>query len=124
MLPTFFLGFMKIAAGSKIRFVCEYASQEDRTIVQGLSASQNEMCMFNAFYYPAMTPDDEACADADEVGTGNSTCAETTSCLETCPPTDAPDFASGDPRDCDGWQTCMTSSCPNVAPALFPQLAC
>jgi hypothetical protein len=124
MRPTFFLGFMKIAAGSKIRFACDYSNKEDRTITQGLSAAQNEMCMFNAFYYPAMDPADEACADADEVGTGSATCAQTTSCLETCPVTDAPDFASGDPRVGECWQKCMTGSCPNVASALFPQLAC
>ncbi len=124
MRPTFFLGFMKIAAGSKIRFECDYESKEDRTIVQGLSAEQNEMCMFNAFYYPAMDPADEACEDGDEVGTGAATCMDTVSCLERCPVTDAPDFASGDPTVGACWQTCMTSSCPRAADALFPQLAC
>jgi hypothetical protein len=124
MRPTFFLGFMKIAAGSKIRFQCDYDSHEDRTITQGLSAENDEMCMFNAFYYPAMDPADEACADADEVGTGTQTCAQTSSCLETCPTSDAPNFESGDARVGACWQACMTSSCPNVAGALFPQLAC
>src|SRR2546428_10870583 len=51
MRPTFFLGFMKIAAGSKIRFACDYASHEDRTIVQGLSAAAGEIGKFNAVQY-------------------------------------------------------------------------
>lgn len=124
MRPDFFLGFQRIRAGSKIRFQCDYASAEDHTIVQGLSASQNEMCMFSGFYYPAMDPADEDCADMDRHGTGALSCAETSSCLEKCPVSDAPNFASGDPTVGACWQSCITSSCPNVTGTLFPQLTC
>jgi hypothetical protein len=150
--PTFFVGWQKIPAGSFLRFQCDYASDEDRTVVQGLSAASDEMCMFSGFYVaagapdgggagdaadaagpgsaagsafrPALSPADEACERMDEHGTGALSCAETTSCLEACPVSDAPDFASGDPRVGACWQRCITSSCPNVTGALFPQLTC
>jgi hypothetical protein len=124
MHPTFFLGSMKIPAGSKIRFACDYESDEDRLVTQGPSAERDEMCMFNAFYYPAMSPGDESCEDMDEHGTGDQSCAATTSCLEQCPASDRPDFASGSAYVGACWQQCITRSCPNVTGALFPQLTC
>ncbi len=122
--PTFFAGFMPVRAGSKIRFECDYESTEDRAVVQGPSAERDEMCMFNAFYFPAMAPEDEACEDMHGHGTGGASCAATTACLEQCPIGDRPHFERNDPRVGECWQRCITQSCPNVTAKLFPQLAC
>lgn len=124
MHPTFFVGFMPVRAGSKIRFECDYESTDGRTVVQGPSAEHDEMCMFNAFYFPAMAPEDEACEDMHGHGTGGASCAATTACLEQCPVTDRPRFETGDPRVGECWQRCITASCPNVTEKLFPQLTC
>lgn len=122
--PTFYAGFLALPAGTTIRFECDYESADDMPIVQGLSATNNEMCMFSAFYYPAMDAADEACEDMHGHGTGTATCLETVTCLESCPVTDRPNFAEGDPRVGACWQSCITSSCPNVTRALFPELTC
>lgn len=122
--PTFFIGNLAVSAGSKIRFVCQYQNDEDRLVTQGPSAATDEMCMFNAFYFPAMNPEDEACEDAHGHGTGGASCAATTGCLEQCPVEEQPHFERGDPRVGPCWQRCITSSCPNVTAKLFPQLAC
>jgi hypothetical protein len=122
--PDFWGGFSALPAGTTLRFECDYANDEDTPVIQGLSAVTNEMCMLSAFYYPAMDPADEACADMHGNGTGTTSCIDTVACLEGCPPGDAPDFSSGDPRVGECWQRCVTASCPNAATALFPELAC
>ena len=122
--PDFWGGFSSLPAGTTLRFECDYASHDDTPIIQGLSAVTNEMCMLSAFYYPAMDPADEACADMHGNGTGTSSCIDTVACLEQCPAGDAPDFSNGDPRVGECWQRCVTASCPNAAAALFPQLTC
>lgn len=122
--PTFFVGSMAIRAGSEIRFACDYESTEDRLVTQGPSAARDEMCMFTAFYYPAMSEEDEACEDMHGHGTGAASCAATTACLERCPASDRPRFETGDPRVGECWQQCIVASCPNVTEKLFPQLTC
>jgi hypothetical protein len=122
--PTFFAGYLPVRAGSKIRFECDYESNDDRAVTQGPSAERDEMCMFNAFYFPAMAPGDEACEDMHGHGTGGASCAATTACLEQCPVSDRPHFERNDPTVGECWQRCITQSCPNVTAKLFPQLAC
>lgn len=122
--PSFFLGFERLPAGTSIRFRCDYASDRDEPVVQGLSAARDEMCMFNAFYYPAMEPGEEICADMHEVGNGQASCVDTVACLDRCPLTDRPDFASGSPYVGACWQKCVVDSCPGASAALFPLLTC
>lgn len=123
--PTFYGGFMALPAGTTIRYECDYENPKgDRPVVQGISAEEDEMCMLSAFYYPAMAPEDEACEDMSGHGTGSASCLDTLACLESCPASERPDFSSGDPRVGACWQRCVTSSCPAVTGALFPELAC
>jgi len=124
MHPDFYTGYLGIKAGSKIRYQCDYESTDDDFVVQGPSAVKNEMCMFNAFYFPAMAPEDEACEDMHAHGTGGASCAATTGCLEECPVSDAPHFERNDPTVGECWQKCIVGSCPNVTEKLFPQLLC
>jgi hypothetical protein len=122
--PTFFVGWQPIQKGTTVRFECDFENKDDHDVTQGLSATANEMCMLSGFYFPAMDPKDEICEDMHAHGTGTVSCKDTTSCLEACPVGERPNFASGDPRVGTCWQKCVTSSCPNVTKALFPQLTC
>jgi hypothetical protein len=122
--PTYWFGFQKIAAGSSIRYRCDYASVKNHAVVQGPSAEEDEMCMFGGFYYPAMSPEEESCTGQDMHGTGTTSCADTTSCLAACPFESRPDIGPGKANVGECWQKCIASSCPNVTTTLFPQLTC
>jgi hypothetical protein len=80
--------------------------------------------MFSAFYVPEGTGDDDDCSSMDQLGTGNQTCAQTTSCLEQCSPSDEPHFETGNPTVGTCWQQCIAASCPDATAALLPQLEC
>lgn len=122
--PGFFVGFERLAAGTSIRVRCDYVNDRETPVTQGLSAADDEMCMFNGFYFPAMEPGEEICEDMHEVGDGPKTCAETRTCLDRCPVSDRPDFASGSPFVGDCFQQCVTSSCPTASAPLFDLLRC
>jgi hypothetical protein len=122
--PPYWRGPLTIPAGSAIRFFCDYQNDGDQPIIQGLSADNNEMCMFSAFYIPESDSDDDDCVSMDMHGTGTRTCAETNSCLLQCSPSDEPNFGSGKADVGECWQKCITESCPNVTETLFPQQIC
>jgi hypothetical protein len=111
-------------SGSFIRFECDYHNASSSTFVQGLSADQNEMCMFSAFYYPEADADQDSCVSGDEHGVGDRNCAQTTSCIDLCSPADAPQFSDGRADVGACFQQCVVEACPNVTGALFPQLLC
>ncbi|MGZ3449525.1 MAG: monooxygenase [Polyangiales bacterium] len=124
--PKEFTGPMAVKAGSFFRFQCAYKNDEDRNVYQGQSAT-DEMCMLSAFYYPAMPAADEYCfTDADQLGAGTTTCADTTKCVQGCPagetPRPAPGLTGVDVGPC--FQQCIVDSCPNATGPLFKQFAC
>jgi len=110
---------LAVPAGSRIRYYCDYdntmGSQE---YVQGESATNNEMCMFIALYYPAMTQADDYCEAGDMVGTGTASCIDTLNCVGACPP-------AGDTSETNGYspclQKCIADSCPGAAGRAPPQ---
>ena len=120
----YWAGPLTAIAGSAIRFECDYRSDADVPIVQGLSADKNEMCMFSAFYVPEQDDDENDCTSMDMHGSGTRSCAETNSCLALCSPTDAPQFGQGRADVGECWQRCIADSCPNVTEMLTPQLVC
>jgi len=122
--PATLWGPMHIAGGSRLEFRCGYANPSDRPVFQGLSAEADEMCMWSAIYYPALPEDEAACVGMDRLGSGDASCAATTSCLERCPAADRPRFETGSPVVGECWQRCITASCPSATSALFPQLVC
>jgi hypothetical protein len=77
--------------------------------------------MFVGLYYPAMTESDDMCDQGDEVGTGTVGCAQTLSCMGSCP-------ADGDPSENNGYgdceQKCMVNSCPGAAAPLSVVASC
>jgi Copper type II ascorbate-dependent monooxygenase, C-terminal domain len=122
--PETFLGPLTVKAGSSLRFRCDYLNDGDHPFVQGLSADDNEMCMFSAIYYPAMDEATESCVSMDLHGTGTRSCKDTTSCVEACPPESRPHLSISSAEVGECWQKCIVESCPNVTHALFPQLKC
>jgi hypothetical protein len=122
--PPPWTGVLAAPAGSDIRYECDYRNGGDTPVVQGLSETTNEMCMLSAFYVPETDGSDDDCSSMDELGTGTQTCAQTTSCLQQCSPSDEPHFETGNPTVGACWQQCITQSCQDVAATLLPQLEC
>lgn len=121
--PAYYAGWMELAAGSTLRFSCDYVNPSDREVFQGPSA-EDEMCMLSAFYFPADGTEDELCASMDSHGAGTRTCAQTNSCIQLCDPADFPRFSEGSAAVGGCFQACIADSCPNATAALFPQLLC
>jgi hypothetical protein len=122
--PTPWEGATSLTSGSALRFECDYDNPSDGVIVQGPSATANEMCMLAGFYFPEQDAAEEDCTSMDMHGTGARTCAETASCVALCPPSEAPNFSPGSAAVGPCWQQCVVDSCPNVTEALFPELEC
>jgi hypothetical protein len=124
--PKEFAGQIAVKAGSSFRYQCAYRNEEDRIVNQGQSAT-DEMCMLTAFYYPAMAAEDEFCfRDAEWMGAGTASCADTTTCIQKCPPGGQPRPAPGltgvDVSPC--WQQCVVNSCPNASGPFLKQISC
>jgi hypothetical protein len=117
--PSQLTAALDVAAGSTIRFECDYMNEEPRELIQGQSAENNEMCMFTGVYYPAMGLSDELCLSGPHnFGTGTATCAQTLACIQSCPPGTTPmlgDVLSAGSIDVDEcWQRCFVDSCPKA----------
>lgn len=122
--PASWTGALSAPSGSDIRYECDYRNTRDTAVVQGLSETDDEMCMFSAFYVPETDGEDDDCTSMDQLGTGTQSCAQTTSCLEQCSPSDEPHFETGSPTVGACWQQCIAASCPNATATLLPQLEC
>jgi hypothetical protein len=117
---------IQIAAGSHIRYYCDYDNtQGAQPYYQGQSAATNEMCMFVGLYYPAMTAQDEECLEGDTYGTGTISCADSLTCLGGCPPADAGLMGTPGPADFSACiQQCFAHSCPNASAPLIAVTKC
>jgi hypothetical protein len=114
---------MALKAGQQIDYECNYQNDGTTTIIQGLSAVTNEMCVLVGAYYPR-DEKFETCGTtgqfADQgtaatfIGTGTATCAATLACLQSAE-------QSTDPTP---FFTCMVDSCPAVADQLTKFLDC
>jgi hypothetical protein len=73
-----------IRGGGAIDFECDFDNREDRDIVEGPSAVDNEMCMFVAGYWPRLDTAAELCArpGSGPVYDGDKTCMESVACLQ------------------------------------------
>ena len=82
--PALFQPTRTISAGQRIDFECDYQGEPGRTIVEGPSAEDNEMCMFIAAYYPRLDEATEQCRGpgSGPVFEGDRTCGETLACVQ------------------------------------------
>lgn len=82
--PTQYEPGVEVRAGQAIDYECRYRNEEGRTIIEGPSAVDNEMCMFVGTYYPKLTPDVESCLSpgSGPQFEGTSTCSEAIACAQ------------------------------------------
>jgi hypothetical protein len=114
---------MTLEAGQQIDYECNYQNAGTTTIIQGLSAVTNEMCVFVGAYYPR-DEKFETCGTtgqfADQgsaatyIGTGTATCAATLECLQSAEQATSP----------GPFYACMVDSCPGAADPLTKFLDC
>jgi hypothetical protein len=128
--PTVIESELHVPAGSYIRTVCQYHGDDHPLVVQGQDKLDNEMCIFEGFYYPAIPRESggeafENCFQTplpggvgDEFGSGSKSCSESLSCIRSCPSGQAP--VIGEERVDVGacWQSCMVDSCPTASAPL------
>jgi hypothetical protein len=118
---------MQIAAGSRIRFACNYDNRAGaNAYYQGQSAENDEMCLFSGLYYPSMGLAADFCfSGADMIGQGTKTCQETQACTQKCPREGSPANLSLDNTDVDPcWQRCLAESCTNAWDPYIAQASC
>jgi hypothetical protein len=114
---------MTVQAGQQIDYECNYQNDGATTVIQGLSAKTNEMCVFGGAYYPR-DEKFETCGTtgklADQstaatyIGSGTATCEATLGCLKSAQ-------QSGQASAFFG---CVVDSCPSVAQPLTKFLDC
>jgi hypothetical protein len=128
--PTVLDTELHAQAGSYVRTECRYHGDDHPLVVQGQDKLDNEMCMFIGYYYPMVPRESggaafENCIQTpvpggvgDAFGTGARSCAESLSCIQSCPPGDAPRPADGriDVGAC--WQKCIVDSCASASAPL------
>jgi hypothetical protein len=116
--PPQWHGSRPLAAGSHVRFHCDYDNPDDREYLQGPSKNDNEMCSFWGYVYPA--PEDRSvigCTgeNADQYGVGSLTCSDTMACIQKCPAGEAPDLSvPGMFTVGPCYMKCMVDSCPTA----------
>ena len=116
------VGQMQLKAGTRVRFKCFYKNPDDREYVQGQSATDDEMCMFTAVYYPEMKFDDGQCRNGMAlIGQGEKTCNDVTQCAQACPPY----TGTGGPADVSPCQQkCVVDGCPSSTEKFTQQIMC
>jgi hypothetical protein len=126
--PNQWKGTMALPAGSSVHFGCSYQNNDQQPYIQGQDKVGNEMCMTIGFYYPALDTAFEGCfadGEASEMGTGTATCGQTTSCIQSCPPGEAPTpngLVAINVGPC--FQKCVVDSCPSASVPFQAQAAC
>jgi len=105
--PTTFAPEKRLHAGQRVEFECDYVGEPSRTIVEGPSAADNEMCTFVAAYYPRTERSIERCRGpgTGPVFDGETACGEVFTCVQ----------GTADPVVAEA---CLLDTCPGSADAL------
>jgi hypothetical protein len=105
--PAVYAPAIQITAGQSIDFRCDFQNDESFDVIQGPSASTNEMCMFIGAYYPRLDFAAENCflPGSGPIFDGTTTCAETLTCVQSA----ASDVA---------FQECLQQTCPASSTAV------
>lgn len=106
---------MTVSAGQKIDYLCNYENTGTTDVIQGLSASKNEMCVYAGAYYPRDT-NFENCTNPTYIGTGTADGATTLQCMDSV----SPSSANFD----DTYFGCVEDSCPAIAKPLTALVSC
>jgi hypothetical protein len=110
---------LALKAGQSIDYQCNYQSEQDGTVYQGLLTT-DEMCVFTGIYYPRDTKF-ETCSTtgnfsdlstgATYIGTGTGTCSTALGCVATA-------------SSLQDITTCIVDSCPSAGVPLTAILDC
>jgi hypothetical protein len=106
---------MTVSAPQQIDFLCNYDNPGTTDVIQGLSASKNEMCVYAGAYYPRDT-NFENCTNATYIGTGTADGATTLQCMGSV----SPSSANFD----DTYFGCVVDSCPAIAKPMTALIMC
>jgi hypothetical protein len=106
---------MGLTTGQQIDYTCNYDNTGTTDVIQGLSASKNEMCVYAGAYYPRDT-NFENCTDATYIGTGTADGATTLQCMGSV----SPSASSFD----DTYFGCVVDSCPAIARQVTAVVDC
>lgn len=106
---------IEVGANQYIEYECEFHNTENRTIIEGLSAQDNEMCVYLGSYYvpngARLDYDTEWCdgVGSGPIRTGASNCGATVDCLA------AIDYES----DAEvPWEMCWAAACDGMDPSF------
>ncbi len=124
--PPDYKGGATIKAGSVVRLGCAYDnSAGSEEIFQGPNAETSEMCVFGALYYPKAADDYFAtCEVPSIVGTGSKACLDVASCVQACPPGEAPQRTWSGAKVGPCWERCVATGCDGAVDALLPLVFC
>ncbi|HEX9295744.1 MAG TPA: hypothetical protein VF881_07910 [Polyangiaceae bacterium] len=122
--PEDFQGPMAMGTGSVVRFRCDYENSDTFDVFQGPTARTSEMCVFAGLYYPRLADDFEFCANMSVTGTGAHACVDQLSCVQACPPGDAPTFTHGGVLVGPCWEKCVAMGCAGATDVLLPVSQC
>ena len=106
---------MSVGVGQQIDFQCNYDNTGTTDVIQGLSASKNEMCVFAGAYYPRDTSF-ENCTSATYIGSGTADGAATLACMASVSPSSSSFL--------DNYYGCVVDSCPRIAKPLTDFVGC
>jgi hypothetical protein len=126
--PPILLDQLKLPKDSQVRMECKYQGRE-KLVLQGPDKLTNEMCMFIAYYYPELTPEEgktdfENCVRGDWYGTGTKTCKDLLACIQSCPPGEAPNVTNTKVDVGPCWQQCLVDSCPSATTPFLGMRNC
>jgi len=122
--PQVFQGPMPISKGSVLRTQCHYMNNDSVDVFQGPNASTSEMCVFAALYYPALPGDFNFCANLSVTGMGTHACPDLLNCVQSCAPSEAPEFTPGGVNVGGCWEKCVANGCAGAADKLLPVSVC
>lgn len=134
--PTVVESVLPVPAGSYIRTICKYHGDDHPVVIQGQDKQDNEMCMFEGFYYPGISRENngeaiETCIQTpmpggigDQFGNGSKSCIDSLACVRSCPPGDSPVMTEDGVNVGLCWQSCMVDSCPTASAPLDAVLYC
>ncbi|MEZ4224562.1 MAG: hypothetical protein R3B13_26665 [Polyangiaceae bacterium] len=105
----------RLAAGSQIRYRCDFDNAGAAPVVSGPSADTNEMCMFVAMYWPRQDQHTEFCRGGKTTSSGTVGSVDTFKCLVGC-------GGSGPNPSCSS--SCWANACPGAPMPLVDFAFC
>jgi hypothetical protein len=130
VVPARFQPPRELKAGQRIDYRCTYENKENRTVIQGLSTS-DEMCMFVGLYYPRDIQTEFCALDekaeapyvgGDWIGTGTADGTTTADCLTRA--MSQGESEAGAATAEEALYSCVVGSCPALSAPTSESVRC